>query len=406
MSIESDQPCVHCGLCLDHCATYRVLGSEADSPRGRVYLMKTIAGDSGVIDPLAARHLDRCLGCLACETACPSGVRFGRRLERAHPAVGGPMRALAAVGGQMMRSRWLLRGATAGAQIGDFLGLGRWRRRIPWLGLLPARPPRPVRLAAGLSPPAAAGRPRVFLLRGCGDVLRPSIFAAAADALRWNGFSVIPSPPGLCCGALARHAGRPEEARRLAAALIDAVERSGADVVATTAAGCGASLRDLEALFHEHPRQPDAARVATIARDVSELLIEAGPRPPAEQPRRTAAVAYHDACHLLHAMKVRDAPRAIVATATGNEPIDLGDNHVCCGSAGSYNLRHHGLAVEIGRAKAWLIRERGAEIVAVGNIGCILQLERAAALEGVDVDIRHPVELLAEAYRFSGVAGS
>ncbi|RMF20168.1 MAG: (Fe-S)-binding protein [Deltaproteobacteria bacterium] len=404
MAIEGDQACVHCGLCLDYCATYRVVGSEADSPRGRLYLMRHLTGGSASVDPGVAEHVDRCLGCLACETACPSGVRFGRRLEQARPLLtGNRSAAWRALAGRMMRSHRVLRAASAAAHAADLIGLARWRRRIPWLGLLPARGAHvrgDPRANDGSAEPAG---PRVFLLRGCGDALRPSIFRAAAEVLRANGYRVVASARGLCCGALSLHGGQRAEARRLASDLVAAVEESEATFVATTAAGCGAMLRDLESLFDGDPERSRAAtRLAAMTRDVCELLAEAGPRPPKSRPQRPLRVAYHDACHLLHGMKVEHAPRAVLAAATGNQPVDLGDNHVCCGSAGSYNLRHHRLALEIGRAKAALVRKCSADVLAVANVGCILQLERAAALEGIDVAVRHPVEILAEAYRISG----
>ena len=400
--METGLPCVHCGLCLDTCPTYRVLGSEADSPRGRIHIMEAVDRGELRLDREAAAHLDGCLGCLACETACPSGVSFGSRIERFRERVreevpAGPWRRLVQ---RVVQRPGLISLAKRSAVALDALGLGRLRRKLPGIGLMPSRRRA---LRGGLEPLAPAGdAPRVAVLAGCvADDLMPSIHAAAVETLRHNGVEVV-ELRGQCCGALALHAGRTDEAAALARRTVAAIEALGVDRVVTTAAGCGAAMREYG---HRPPAAGDgeeagsaAARVAGKTMDVSELLVELGPREPARR-LDERIVAYHDACHLLHASGVAAAPRAVVRAATGRTPSDLGDNHICCGSAGSYNLEHPPMAIELGNRKAALAAGGDADTIAVANVGCIMQIERALAMTGQDLRVRHPVELLAEAYR-------
>jgi glycolate oxidase iron-sulfur subunit len=404
--VETGLPCVHCGLCLDTCPTYRVLGTEADSPRGRIHIMEAIQHGELELDREAARHLDGCLGCLACESACPSGVSFGRRIEEFRPQLPealavGPWRRFIA---RASASPRLLSLARVAAALLDAIGLTRLRRRLPGIGLLPSRQRRNERVGATVQriEPAAGGQ-RVAVLRGCvAEALLPSIHRAATEVLRHNGVEVV-ELTGHCCGALALHAGRAEEAVAQARRTAAAVAELGVNRVVTTAAGCGAMIRDYAHLLTnvadcDGPETASITRVAEGAMDVSQVMAELGPREPARRLENTT-VAYHDACHLLHACGVAAQPRALVRAATGKLPRDLGDNHVCCGSAGSYNLEHPAMAVELGRRKAELARAAGSDTIAVGNIGCILQLERALALAGLEIKVRHPVELLAAAYR-------
>jgi glycolate oxidase iron-sulfur subunit len=401
-------PCVHCGLCLDTCPTYRVLGTEADSPRGRIYVMEAVEDGTLELDTEAARHLDGCLGCLACETACPSGISFGRRIERfraripAHGIAGRWRRVMA----RATADGRLLTAGLLAASVLDAVGLGRMRRRVPGLGLLPSRgtrrasgPASPVDRATVAAP--ADPRMRVALLDGCvADRFRPQINEAAVDVLHRNRIAVTRVVEQGCCGALALHAGRHDEAARLAKGNVVAFERAGVDAVVTTAAGCGAMIKDYGRLLADDERfAAPAERLSRDARDVSELLVELGLERPATALADTGKVVYHDACHLLHVAGVSKAPRAVVEAATGVAPDDLGDNNVCCGSAGSYNVDHPRMGVELGRRKAELADRSGADTIAVGNIGCILQLERALALAGKRIVVRHPVELLAAAYR-------
>jgi len=400
-------PCVHCGLCLDTCPTYRVLGTEADSPRGRIYIMEDVDRGSLTLDAEVCEHLDGCLGCLACETACPSGVSFGERIERFRPVLRSQRRGARALWRQAAarigNGRFLLAAGMAVAALLDTVGLARTRRRMPGLGLLPAsargalsalRPPRSARDRSTVPAPAEP-RLRAAILTGCvADVLRPGISDAAVDVLHRHGIEVVDVEGASCCGALALHAGRHDEAVARARASVARFAAAGVDVIVTTAAGCGAMMRGYDRLL---PGDADAAEVASRCRDVSEVVVEAGIE--AAPGAVTGDVVYHDACHLKHAAGVVDAPRAVTAAATGRPPADLGDNSICCGSAGSYNVDNEDMGRELGRRKAELVRASGADVVTVGNIGCILQLERVLALEGLEVSVRHPVELLAAAYR-------
>jgi glycolate oxidase iron-sulfur subunit len=368
--------------------------------------MEAVKAGSLELDDAAAEHLDRCLGCLACETACPSGVSFHERIEEFRPRL--PLapasRAWRAIVAATSASPLLLRAALAVSRTMDAARLERVRRGLPALALLPrgtaddewhtftrvnvARPERP--------------RLRVALLSGCAAaVLKPEIELAARQVLYRNGIDVVEAPGQTCCGALALHAGRMEEARELARRNSAVFAASGIDFVVTTAAGCGAMLKDYRRVLARDAHSAAAAAVTAKARDVSEVLRETGIAPPARPLQLGGDVAYHDACHLVHAARIAAEPRALVEAAIGKMPVDLGENQICCGSAGSYNLDRPGVARVLGRRKAELARERGVAAVAVGNIGCMLQMEQAFASHGLRVPVLHPVELLAEAYALS-----
>ncbi|MFP6627040.1 MAG: heterodisulfide reductase-related iron-sulfur binding cluster [Deltaproteobacteria bacterium] len=399
-------PCVHCGLCLDHCPTYRQLGTEADSPRGRIYLMEAITAGQLSLDDEAAAHLDGCLGCLACESACPSGVDFGRRIETFRPLISAPRhRPLKALWKTLVlvltTNRPLMAAALATARALDRMGLGHLRRRLPGLSLMPRNgndlaPTLPARPVA-----TAAKRPRVVLLEGCvAPLLRPQTNQAAVEVLRRNGFDVLEVPAQGCCGALALHGGRKKEARALARKNIEVL--GGADFVVSTSAGCGAMLKDYDRLFADDPDDGLSAAAAALSartRDICELLFEEGFERPRPLANTNGPVLYHDACHLVHAQGISQAPRALVEAATGSAVEDLGDNQICCGSAGSYNLDHPAMAERLGADKARLAEGKDAGSVAVANLGCLLQLERAFALQGLAIEVTHPIELLASAYR-------
>ena len=396
-------PCVHCGLCLDTCPTYRVLGTEADSPRGRIYLMEAVEDAAQALDAETSAHLDGCLGCLACETACPSGVSFGERIEEFRPRLvhSRSTRLWRRLTASASASPRALRAGLVLAHALDALGLESARRRMPALGVLPRRrraspSSRRTPLVRSRAQPPKRPRARVALLVGCaGDVLAPRVSRAAVEVLHRCEILVVEVAAQGCCGALALHAGRVDEARALAARNVGGFDAADVDVIVTTAAGCGAMLRDYGRLLGgEHA----ASSVAAKARDVCEVLMELGIAPPERPLAELVPVAYHDACHLLHAAGVTEAPRAVIAAAVGSRPIDLGENNICCGSAGSYNVDRPRMAGVLGRRKAELVAEVEPRAVAVGNVGCMLQLERALALARIDVPVRHPVELLAEAY--------
>lgn len=403
---------MHCGLCLDTCPTYRVLGTEADSPRGRIYIMEAIGRGELELDDDAALHLSRCLGCLACETACPSGVSFGRRLEEFRPRLA-ERRAAAGTWSNATRrvynSPGLVDAGLRVAGLMDRAGLGGVRRQIPGLGLLPGEaagaeadvsPLRRSSLHQPLRP-----RARAAVLTGCvGDRLSPGINRDTVEVLQRNGIEVVDVRGQACCGALDHHAGREAEAEALAVANAAAFGAADVDFVVTTAAGCGAMMRDYAHLLRGGDHEEAGREVAASSRDICELLVEIGFENPARTLDAAGEVAYHDACHLLHARGIADAPRRIVEAAYGRPPVDLGENAICCGSAGSYNLDHPRISAELGARKAELARQRSAAVVAVGNVGCMMQISRALALAGTNVDVRHPVQLLAAAYRLSDEA--
>ncbi len=404
-SPEETSPCVHCGLCLEACPTYRLTGVEAESPRGRLYLMNAIDGGRAQLDESAAGHLSSCLGCLACETACPSGVAYGRRIEEFRPRLRATglvtTRVFRALAYRALRSERHQRIAGRAATLLDSLGLGRVRRRIPGIGLMPKRAATASRAQERLAQaPSAEPRLSVALLTGCGArVLRPSLETAVLDALSFNGIRAHRLDARYCCGALALHEGRTDEAHVLASETLRRARELGVDYVVTAAAGCRAALGDAEShakrgTLGTEPSQRNPLRV----REVCELLVENDFRKPRARSAEVE-IAYHDACHLLHAAHVTAPPRAVLES-TGAAVVDLGENSVCCGSAGTYNLIHREAANALGRRKAELVVERGVRRLAVANLGCILQIERALARRGIaDVRIAHPVEYLAEAYR-------
>lgn len=407
-------PCVHCGLCLDTCPTYRVLGTEADSPRGRISIMEGIRSGELELDDAAALHLSRCLGCLACETACPSGVSFGRRIEEFRPKLLARQDAGAVwknVARKAYTSDLAVDTGLRVAGLLDRVGLGPMRRRIPGVGLLPEAEAgvdaavSPLRRSHRHQPLRA--RARAAVLTGCvGDRLMPGINRDTVEVLQRNGIEVVDVSGQVCCGALAMHSGRHAEAAALAATNSAVFAAADIDFIVTTAAGCGAMMRDYSHVLAGTDDQSRAFELVERTRDICELLVEID----FDRPRRTlessGPVAYHDACHLLHAQGISAAPRKVVEAAFGRAPVDLGENAICCGSAGSYNVDHPVLSAQLGSRKAELARERKASVVAVANVGCLLQISQAVATAGLTTEVRHPVQLLAQAYRLSDAAES
>lgn len=415
-SAERLADCVHCGFCLPACPTYALWGEEMDSPRGRILLMKSALEGKVPLDGSFVKHIDACLGCMACVPACPSGVRYDELIEATRAQVerqhGRDFKerlwrgAIFAVFPHPRR----VRVAALGAWAYQGLGLGGLARRA---GLIARLPPRfqalealmpSVRLASLVAPlprgvrAKGAARLRVALVSGCvqgaffADVNRATARVLAAEGAE----VVIPRSQG-CCGALMVHAGREDQALVRARALIDTFAGSEAvDYLVINAAGCGSTLKDYGRLLADDPAYASrAAAFAAKVRDVTEVLAELEPR--ATRHPIEARVAYHDACHLAQAQGVRSQPRRVLSAIPGLELVELADD-MCCGSAGIYNLTEPGPAAELGRRKADMVRAARVDAVATANPGCLLQLRRHLA-DGDDspaslIPLFHPVELV------------
>jgi glycolate oxidase iron-sulfur subunit len=420
-SVDYDRflDCIHCGLCLSACPTYEETGAEFDSPRGRIYLMRAVTDGRLEPDDTVRDHLDLCLNCQACETACPSGVRYHQILEPFRDALEtqlGPRRRLPAVQRWVLdrvfpyreRSRWAL----APMRWLQRTGLDRFLRNRGAERLLPAGvralhdmlPPlkrHPGRLPAVLP---AEGRPRarVALFIGCvADAVFPETNHATARVLQRNGCEVwVPRSQG-CCGALHFHNHHGRRAAAFAAANLQAFgfgrsERPEPDAVVVNAAGCGAMLREYPALFRGTEHAEAAAKFAAKVRDVTEFLVERGPVPPTHPIPLTAT--YHDACHLRHAQGVAAPPRTLLGMIPKLKLVPLEESELCCGAAGSYNLTQPEMAERLGERKARRVLASGAEAVFTGNVGCVLQIARWVRQRRPGFRVAHPADVLWASY--------
>jgi glycolate oxidase iron-sulfur subunit len=412
--------CVHCGLCTSACPTYVELGTEADSPRGRIYLMRAVTDGRIELNDEVRRHLDLCLDCRACESACPSGVRYGKLIEpfRIHMAKAGVAApslsfferfTLFHLTPFARRMRWALAPVrllqwTRLDRVLEKLGLFRLLPRSlrQMHEMLPRLRPHYGRLPEVL-PAEGRRRARVALFLGCAsDAFFPETNLATARVLQRNGCEVwVPRSQG-CCGALHYHAAQEEPARRFAEAncaafgpgLLDTAEK--VDAIVVNAAGCGAMLKDYGHLLHDSPAAAAGQRLAAKVRDVSEFLVELGPVRP-EHPLPLRAV-YHDACHLCHGQQIRRQPRQLLETIPGLELVPLPETEICCGAAGSYNLTEPDMARRLGERKATNIRETGARAVFAGNVGCLLQIGCYLRRQDPDLWIAHPIDALWASY--------
>lgn len=396
------ETCVHCGFCLPTCPTYDVLGLEADSPRGRIVLMKNVL--EGSLDVAsAAPHIDRCLGCVACETYCPSGVPYGELLAsyRAETQTRTP-RTLAArmqawIACKTLPYPLLLRPA---------MKLGRLAKRLGKLNPKPLRPmvelvPEELPQSPELPQENPATEPRVGAVAihlGCVQrVLRPEISAATVRVLQRNGYDVTVLGSPSCCGALDWHVGHEQAAVKFAKKLVNQVPEQ--MPLVTTAAGCGSTIREYPLVLAgaDEKLRARGSQLAAQSLDVSELLAQNGLRDvPETQPIR---VAYHDACHLLHAQRVKSAPRQLLAQIPGVTLLEVPDGHFCCGSAGLYNVQQPELAEELGRRKAVAIQSLEPDVVVLGNIGCQVQIERYLKELKAPVPVLHTIEFIDRVYR-------
>ena len=408
------QDCIHCGLCTASCPTYVETGDENDGPRGRIYLMRAVADGRIGATPEVRHHLDLCLDCRACETACPSGVQYGRLIE--------PFKvALHRSSPPADRTGWLQRAILQhlfphGDRVKLALAPARWLQKLgvmdraEGLGLFKLLP-RTLRQMQAMLPRLATPEPRlpevlppvgprratVALFVGCvGDAMFPGTTLATARVLQANGCEVHVPRGQNCCGAIHYHSGSEGPAVAFARRNMAALDPDRFDAIVTNVAGCGAMLKDYHHLLPPGDRDR-AARFVAKVRDISEFLINLGPIPPTHAVPLRAT--YHDPCHLAHAQQIKAAPRQLLALIPGLELAALDESDLCCGAAGTYNLTQPEMADRLGRRKLAHIRATGASTVVTGNVGCILQIARQAKAEGDPIAVVHPVDLLDRAYR-------
>ena len=414
------EKCVHCGFCLPSCPTYVLWGEEMDSPRGRIYLMK--AGLEGRADMSASfvRHFDACLGCMACVTACPSGVQYGPLVERTRSQIERRYQrpladrlfraALFSVLPYPDRLRLLLVPVALVGRVLNAFGRSRFSKVLPSRvrSLLTLAPRvRLGALARGVPERTSAigsSRLKVGLLTGCVQRLVFSqVNVATISVLAHEGCDVAAPARQGCCGALALHAGRLDEARAFARRTIAVFDEAGVDRIVVNAAGCGSSMKEYGELLAGDPDWAARAReFSARVRDISEQLAELGP-PRAPRHPLHVRVAYHDACHLAHAQGVRAQPRDLLRAIPGLEILSPAEAEICCGSAGIYNLVEPEAAGELGERKVRHIAALQPDLVATGNPGCTLQIAAAARHAGWTWPVVHPIELIDASIRGTGV---
>ena len=397
-SNEVLRACVHCGFCTATCPTYQVLGDELDSPRGRIYLMKDMLEQERVPDDKTVLHIDRCLSCLACMTTCPSGVHYmhlvdhGRAYIEEHYRRPLRDRALRWLLAKVLPHPGRFRLALVGAKLGR-----PFRRLVPdarlraMLDMAPKRiPPVSRNDDPQVFPAEGARRMRVALMTGCAQrALNTDINDATIRVLTRLGAEVVVAEGAGCCGALTHHMGQTGESHASAAANIRAWMRekrgAGLDAVVINTSGCGTTVKDYGHMFREDPLAADAAEVSAMARDVSEVLKELAPAADAPEPLR---VAYHAACSLQHGQQIKGGPKTLLKKA-GFEVVEPADSHLCCGSAGTYNLMQPEISAELKARKVETLEAKAPQVIATGNIGCMMQIGG-----GTEVPVVHTVELI------------
>lgn len=413
--------CVHCGLCTAACPTYVETGNEADSPRGRIYLMRQVIDEVLELDDTVKGHLDLCLNCRACETACPSGVQYGKLIEpfRAYMEENEQGRSLQNLNGLQ---RWMLfnifpsrlktRLALAPARLAQWTGADWLLRKSGLLNLLPSS----LRTMHGMLPklrphygslpellPAIGERrARVGLFLGCvADAIYPQTNYATAKVLQHNGCDVWIPRSQACCGALHYHSAKEGPAQELAvqncqAFGMDKPDWEQLDAIIINAAGCGAMVKDYAHMMHDHPEHEAATRFNQKVKDIAEFLYELGPvKPTHPLPIRAT---YHDACHLRHAQQIQKQPRALLEMIPELELVPLSETELCCGAAGSYNLTQPEMADKLGQRKAENIGDTKARAVFTGNVGCLMQITRHLEKAGLSVWAAHPIDALWASY--------
>ncbi|MGR3522304.1 glycolate oxidase subunit GlcF [Paracoccus sp. (in: a-proteobacteria)] len=391
--------CVHCGFCTATCPTYKVLGDELDSPRGRIYLIKDMLENGKVPDARTVLHIDRCLSCLSCMTTCPSGVHYMHLVDHARAYIEQTYRrpwsdrALRWILSRILPYPGRFRLALLGARIAR-----PFRRLVPdarlraMLDMAPSEIPPPSRNdEPQVFPADGPRRRRVALLTGCAQrALNTDINDATIRLLRRHGCEVV-IPRGIgCCGALTHHMGRTGESHAAAAANIAAltaeIEGEGLDAVVINTSGCGTTVKDYGHMFRNDALAGDAARVAGLARDITEVMTELGLRDATRAaPLR---VAYHAACSLQHGQQIRSAPKDLLAAA-GFTVLEPKDSHICCGSAGTYNLMQPAISAQLKERKVATLKALSPQVISAGNIGCMMQIGGEAG-----VPVVHTVQLL------------
>ena len=417
LSVEGVNQCVHCGLCLASCPTFSELGTEMDSPRGRIFLVKSLAeGRIGLSDS-TVRHLSLCLDCRACETVCPAGVPYGRLIEAAKAEI-----ERQRPGGWLRRAfRWLNFGvllgrpralvlAAAGLRAYQMTGLQTLVRKSGILGLLPGTltvwdallPRLPAAAARArlptLTPAEGPRRGRVAMLTGCvQSVVFGAHNRATARVLAKNGWEVVAPPGQGCCGALNAHGGDHARALDMARRTIESFEGERVDAVVVNTSGCGAHMKAYGALLAGDAAWTERARrFSASVRDISELLAGTPLRGPLRPIPMT--VTYHDPCHVVHGQKIRSAPRTLLAQIPGLRVVELAESDWCCGSAGIYNLTEPEMAGRLLRRKVRHVLATGATALVTANPGCILQIQQGLRQAGSTIEVLHLVEILDRAY--------
>jgi glycolate oxidase iron-sulfur subunit len=408
--------CVHCGLCLNACPTYRELGVEMDSPRGRIYQMVQVSTGQVAINPDYIEHLDLCLACRACETACPSGVQYGRLIEAARaeivqktPASFGTKVIRSAVFKHLLPSRTNLKMAGALLYLYQSSGLQKLVRSSGILKLFgamgkaeklapTAQMPNFYRYYGKVLPAEGQQRYRVALLGGCiANVCFARLNEATVRVLQKNGCEVSIPEEQTCCGALHVHAGLKHEARKLARRNIDTMLAGKYDAIITNAAGCGSTLKEYDELLEEDPAYAaKALQFKALMKDVTEFLSSI------ELNRSMGAVSYkvtyQDSCHLAHGQKIKAGPRALLRSVPGLTLREMPMADLCCGSAGIYNVVHNDMSMQILERKMQYVNSVNPDVIVTANPGCMLQLEAGAKMHGRGQRVAHVVEILDEAY--------
>jgi len=391
--------CVHCGFCTATCPTYVLLGDELDSPRGRIHLIQTMLETGGPPAPETVKHVDRCLSCLSCMTTCPSGVNYmhlvdhARAYIEAHHTRPLPDRLLRRMLSMVLTRTWLFRIAASAARTFAFAAPLAPGRLKGLMKMAPVATPAPaVTDRPGVFPALGTRRMRVALLSGCVQpALAPGINAAAVRLLTRHGVEVVVAEGAGCCGALPHHLGHKDRAHALAKAEIAAwtreIEGQGLDAIVVTASGCGTTLKDYGFMFRADPEWAErAARVSALAKDITEVAAGLDLKFDEREPGLT--VAYHSACSLQHGQKVRAEPKALLAAA-GFLVREPAEGHICCGSAGTYNLLQPEIAGRLQARKAANLEATSPDMIAAGNIGCLTQIAGATR-----IPVIHTVELL------------